>query len=126
MLTPLDPARPYVITQRFPRKVSREALVSFQGNEYSVPHVHVLHDAMVSLTNRTLTIEVGGEVVARHELRSGTRQKVRLKEHYEDLLKTIRAKNRESEDWRRARMAFESVAQRPLEEYNVLLEEVDL
>jgi hypothetical protein len=122
-LTPLDPARPYVITQRFPRRVSREAMVSFQGNEYSVPHAHVLREAMVSLTGKVLTIEVGGDVVARHELRSGTRQKVRLKEHYEDLLKAIRSKNRESEEWRRARFAFEAVAQRPLDEYDVLLEE---
>jgi len=123
-LTPLDPNRPYVITQGFLRRVKPESLVHFQGNMYSVPWDYAGREAMVRLTGKILSIEVAGEEVARHELRSGRGQRVKLKEHYDGLLKALRSTNRETEEWRRAKYAFEEVAQRPLDEYDRLLEEV--
>jgi hypothetical protein len=123
-LTPLNTSRPYVITQGFLRRVKPESLVHFQGNMYSVPWTYAGREAMVRLTGKILSIEVAGEEVARHELRSGRGQRVKLKEHYDGLLKALRSTNRETEEWRRAKYAFEEVAQRPLDEYERLLEEV--
>jgi len=126
-LTPLDPSRPYVISQAFDRKVTRECLVSYGGNRYSVPWQLVQRgerEAIVRVTGKMLTIEVAGQVVARHEIRSGTRQIVREKEHYAGLLQAIRSRNRDDEQRRVLNRMLDHVASRPLEEYDRLLEEV--
>jgi transposase len=122
-LTPLDPSRPYVITESFPRKVNRECMVSFQANRYSVPWKYAGREAMVRLTGKVLTVEVAGEEVARHEHRSGAGSVVRVKEHFDGLLQAIRSTNRNEEQWRTVQYALEAVAQRPLEEYDRLLDQ---
>lgn len=124
-LTPLDPSRPYVITQAFARRVNRECLVYFQGNRYSVPWRFVGREAMVRLTGRAITIEVAGEVVARHDQRAGSGRVVKVNEHFDGLLPAIRSMNRGDEQWRTIRHVLEAVAQRPLDEYDRLIEEVD-
>ena len=123
-LAPLDPARPYVVTQTFPRRINTEALVYFQGNRYSVPWKHAGREAQVRLTGRTVTIEVLGEVVARHDQRAGRGHTVKVKEHYDGLLQAIRSKNRDDEQWRQVHQLLDAVAQRPLDEYDRLIEEV--
>ncbi len=123
-LTPLDASRPYVISQAFPRRVNAESLLHFQGSRYSVPWRFAGREAVVRLTGKAITIEVAGEVVARHEQRAGSGHTVKLKEHYEGLLQAIRSTNRGEEQWRTIQNMLEAVAQRPLEEYDFLLDEV--
>lgn len=69
------------------RQVSRDCLVSYDGNYYSVPAVYARQTVLVKETEtRELLILNGlGEVVAHHPLLSGRRQRSVVEDHYAAL-----------------------------------------
>lgn len=87
------PRQPYRAQVQTPRKVSWGALVSFEGNRYSVPPSFVNASVVVSfnLGERDLQIRsVSGEVIATHRRRPpGSGALSRLQEHREDLERTV-------------------------------------
>lgn len=91
-LLKVEDRAPYVITVTHHRKVSRECFVSFLGNKYSVPWKHACRDAVLKVREAKLDVEVAGDVVARHELRAGSGNVVRDREHFRGLLKMIRTR----------------------------------
>jgi hypothetical protein len=48
-------------------RVSRDALVSFEGRQYSVPFAWIGRDVEVVGTARHVLVRGGGDVLARHE-----------------------------------------------------------
>ncbi len=87
------PRRPYHAVVQAPRKVSWGALVSFEGNRYSVPPELVSAQVVVHwpLGERDLEIRsVSGEVIATHRRRPpGTGALSRLDEHRAALERTV-------------------------------------
>lgn len=87
------PRRPYQIEVQVPRKVSWAALVSFEGNRYSVPPEFVSATVIVHrrLGERDLEIRtVHGEVIATHRRRPpGAGALCRLHEHRSALERTV-------------------------------------
>lgn len=112
----------YVVTLTFPRKVSRECFVSYQGNKYSVPWKHAMRDCLLRIRQERLLVEVAGEVVAEHDVLTGARQVSRNREHFQGLLKITRERTpqpRRTLDWPEARLP--DVERRPLSVYDRLL-----
>lgn len=70
------------------RRASRDCLVSYEGNYYSVPAAYAQQTLVVKeLESGDLLIVNGlGQVVAQHRLLSGRRQRSLLPEHYQPLL----------------------------------------
>lgn len=87
------PRRPYQAVVDAPRKVSWGALVSFEGNRYSVPPQFVNAQVVVSwrLGEPRLEIRsVAGEVIAMHRRRPpGSGALARLEEHRQALERTV-------------------------------------
>ncbi len=87
------PRRPYTAVVQAPRKVSWAALVSFEGNRYSVPPEFVNAQVAVSwrLGEGDLEIRsVSGEVIAAHRRRPpGAGALSRLEEHRAELERTV-------------------------------------
>ena len=84
---------PYQIVQRFTRKVSRDCFVSFLGNRYSVPWKHAGREATLLVQDGTMGVLVGGEVACEHELRAGSSNIVRVRDHLKGLYKEVRSQN---------------------------------
>jgi transposase len=113
---------PYIVTLSFARKISRECFVSYHGNKYSVPWKHAGRACTVRIRQGRILIEAGGRTVAEHGLVAGSHQVVRLKEHFEGLLKAIRAKT--PQPGRTLVFPDEPVVERrQLEEYERALDE---
>ena len=84
---------PYVIVQRFNRKVARDCFVSFLGNKYSVPWKYAGREATLLIQDGTMSVQVGGEVACEHELRAGSGNVVRVRDHMKGLYKEVRSRN---------------------------------
>ena len=84
---------PYVIVQRFTRKVSKDCFVSFLGNKYSVPWKHAGREATLLVQDGTMGVQVGGEVVCEHQVRAGSGAFVRVRDHQKGLYKEVRSQN---------------------------------
>ena len=84
---------PYVIVQRFNRKVARDCFVSFLGNKYSVPWKYAGREATLLVQDGTMSVQVGGEVACEHELRAGSGNVVRVRDHMKGLYKEVRSRN---------------------------------
>jgi transposase len=111
----------YVIVQTFERKVSRECFVSYHGNRYSVPWKHASRACLLRVREDKIVVEIAGKTVAEHALARGSHQVVRVKEHFDGLLKAIR--DRPSQPQRR--LVFPDapqVEQRELHEYERILD----
>ena len=83
---------PYSVSTSETRKVSRDCYVCFQGNRYSVPWKHAGREATVTAGD-SISISVGGEVVAEHDVLAGTGRISRQKEHFTGLLKELGREN---------------------------------
>jgi transposase len=84
---------PYQIVQKAYRKISRDCFVSYLANKYSVPWKHAGREATLLIHSNRMMIQVGGEVVCEHELRAGSGNVVRVREHMAGLYKETRARN---------------------------------
>lgn len=69
------------------RQSSRDCLVSYAGNYYSVPATYVGQQLMVKETaeGSVLIFSLQGDEIARHRLATGRYQRVVLPEHYAGL-----------------------------------------
>lgn len=86
----LDAVKPYVVTQEYARKVSRECFVSLMGNKYSVPYTHAGREALVKVSDGKLRVLVAGDLAAEHDVLAGSRRVSRNKDHFLGILKTTR------------------------------------
>ena len=115
------------------RRSSRDCLVSYQGNFYSVPMAHVGQQLMVKETDagEVLIFSPQGEEIARHRLASGRYQRIVQPKHYAGLKATsphlqragatqIAPPTAPLPEW----LAAPSVEVRPLSVYEELLEGV--
>lgn len=90
-LKPFNPI-PYGLTERFERRVSAEALVSYQVNRYSVPYQHVGQVVEVQDNqNGTLCFYSGRNLIAQHPKATGRYQVVSNPKHFAG----IRASNKQ-------------------------------
>lgn len=117
----VDERPAYVITQTFARRVSRECSVSYHGNRYSVPWKHAARPCLLRIRDDKLLVEIAGNIVAEHALNHGSHQVVRVKEHFDGLLKAIRDRPSQPE----RRLVFPDaplVERRELHEYERVLD----
>jgi len=86
-LQPFSSLTVYEVTIIDPRKAARDCLVSWRGNHYSLPWRFAGRECKVLVRGERLQIEVAGDLVATHEVLSGSHRVSRQKEHFEGLLK---------------------------------------
>jgi len=69
------------------RRSSRDCLISYEGNFYSVPATYAQQRLLVKETEQEqlLIVSVEGEVIAHHKLAAGRGQRVMQAEHYQSL-----------------------------------------
>jgi len=86
-LTPLHGKPPYDTSVIGFRRSSRDCLISYGGNYYSVPAAHSQRQLLVKETEsgELIIVTLSGEELARHQLVSGRHQRVVVAEHYADL-----------------------------------------
>ncbi len=85
-LTSLTAVPPYLLRREEPRKISREAYISYLGNRYSVTYQYAGRDAILELHNDQMTVRVGTEVICSHTVVPGHARVIREKEHHAGLL----------------------------------------
>lgn len=95
-LTPLAGLAPYRIERSPQRWVSRDCLVNFETNRYSVPWRLVGQAVEVALIGHELHLLQAGVRVARHALCAGKYQVIRDPEHFAGLLRVTPAAPRAS------------------------------
>jgi transposase len=93
-LSPVAGKTPYQFVRIEYRKVSRDCFVSYLGNRYSVPWRHAGMHARILVRDRKLKVEIAGETVCEHEVRAGSNAVIRVKEHFEGLLRELRGTGR--------------------------------
>jgi hypothetical protein len=94
-LKPLAGVPPFVISITEPRKITRDAYLSFFGNRYSVPYIYAGRDAQVRVEEGVLHILVGNNEVATHPVLHGSRRTSRVKGHFSGLLGIVMKQNTE-------------------------------
>lgn len=69
------------------RRSSRDCLISYEGNFYSVPATYAQQRLLVKETEQEqlLIVSVEGEVIAHHKLAHGRGQRLMQAEHYQSL-----------------------------------------
>jgi transposase len=69
------------------RRSSRDCLVSYQGNDYSVPAAYARQPLLVKETpaGELLFLNPAGEEIARHQLATGHGQRIVIPTHYQGL-----------------------------------------
>lgn len=87
-LNPIDARPPYQIVVTECRKISRDCYISYLANKYSVPWQYAGREAKLLITDGTMAVEVGGEIVCTHTIVEGRHRRIRVKAHFEGLLKT--------------------------------------
>lgn len=70
------PAVPFRTLLALERKISREGLVSYEGNRYSVPDGFGMRVVEVQVLPRELRIVAAGEIIARHAIADGRGHKI--------------------------------------------------
>jgi transposase len=88
-----DSVLPYHNVQEENRKISRDSYVSYLGNRYSVPYRFAGRNCLLQISEKTLTIVVGREVICTHEINQGHGKISRNKEHFQGLLSEILKQN---------------------------------
>ena len=113
---------PYQVIQKAYRKISRDCYVSYMSNKYSVPWKYAGRDTELRIHDGKLGVFVAGEPVCEHELRAGSGNSVRVKEHFAGLYKETRERNliiHEKRLQKQLRLHVEPVVeQRPLTVYD--------
>jgi transposase len=86
-LRPLAHLRPIDTSVITTRRASRDCLISFEGNMYSVPVVHATQALLVKATEQgeLLIFTPQGQEVARHRLLAGMHQQSIQREHFAEL-----------------------------------------
>ncbi|WP_051276694.1 IS21 family transposase, partial [Desulfovirgula thermocuniculi] len=85
-LRPLPPGE-YQVNLSEKRLVSKDCLVSYDGNLYSVPFILAGREVEVKNNGRELLVFYQGELVAKHELAEGKGRMIRNPHHYEGMPK---------------------------------------
>ena len=88
-----DAALPYHNIQEGNRKISRDSYISYLGNRYSVPYRFAGRNCMLRISDKTLIVVVGREVICTHEIYQGHGKISRNKEHFQGLLSEILKQN---------------------------------
>jgi transposase len=78
------------------RRCSRDCLISFEGNFYSVPANYATQQVLVRVSEagQLSVLNQQGEVIACHRLTVGSNQRVVVAEHYKDLHPDNRGRSR--------------------------------
>ena len=79
---------PYDTSVTTSRRSSRDCLISYGGNLYSVPASYAAQQLTIKITEAgdLIVLDVTGSEVARHKLSSGKNQRVMVQEHYQGLI----------------------------------------
>jgi hypothetical protein len=75
------------------RKISRDSYVSYLGNRYSVPYRFAGRDCSLQISDKSLTVIIGGDAICTHEIHQGHSRISRNKEHFQGLLSEILKQN---------------------------------
>jgi hypothetical protein len=69
------------------RRCSRDCLISYEGNYYSVPAQHAMQRVMVKVSERgeLSVLNQEGEIIARHRLVPGSNERIVVAEHYQGV-----------------------------------------
>jgi transposase len=120
-LTPFDVKTPYQITRTEYRKISKDCYISYLGNLYSVPWKFAGLQAVLRIQNQNMQVLVNGVNICEHVRREGSGNTVRVKEHFEGLLKDIMSRNRFDHEARikSLKVLAPVVEKRPLVEYDI-------
>jgi len=112
----------YLIVRIEFRIVSRDCMVSYRGNRYSVPWKYAGRHARILVRDGKLKVEITGEIVCEHEVRAGAGSVIRVKEHFEGLLAEIRGRNLRAHAQRTMKLpAMPDVEHRSLSIYDEFL-----
>lgn len=79
--------REFQLPNRSYRKISKDCLVSFEGNKYSVPSNYAGRDAFVQATGQILSIYHRENLIAQHKINPGSNVMNINPQHYEPLTK---------------------------------------
>lgn len=95
-LTPIGGKPDYDTSIIVHRRCSRDCLISYEGNLYSVPSEYAGERVLVKATEggQLLALNEDGEIVAGHSLAVGSGQRVVVAEHYEGIISSSRRPRR--------------------------------
>jgi transposase len=112
---------PYQIVRTEYRKIAKDCFFSYMGNLYSVPWKYAGLQAQLRIQNKDMQVFVNGENICNHVVCEGSGNAVRVKEHFEGLLKEIMGRNRSDHERRikTLKTAAPKVEKRPLVEYDI-------
>lgn len=79
--------REYLLPTKNLRKVEKDCLISFEGNQYSVPPEYILKEVTVHKKNNLIKIYHNQTMVATHPIPHGSKNKIIDKKHYESISK---------------------------------------
>ena len=81
------PARPFPLVERVFRSSTRDSLISYGGNFYSVPHRHAGRRGLaVEVAQGELKVYHHKELIARHGLACGKRRRIIDPQHFQGLM----------------------------------------
>lgn len=125
-LKEFDSVPPYHNFQEEIRKISRDSYVSYLGNRYSVPYRFAGRDCLLRISEQTIKVVIGREVICTHEINQYHGRVSRDKEHFKGLLSEILKQNSAPRSKCSATFRFveQEVEQRPLSIYDSFCEEV--
>lgn len=120
-LMPFDDKSPYQIIRTEYRKISKDCYFSYMGNYYSVPWRYAGLQAMLRIQNDQIQVFVNGKNICEHVNRLQSGNVIRVKEHFEGLLKEIMERNRVQHELRIKDLTIIAppVEKRPLVEYEI-------
>jgi len=123
-LRDFDLVPPYHNYREENRKISRDSYVSYLGNRYSAPYRFAGRDCKLQISDKTLEIVVGREVICSHEINQGYGRVSRNKEHFTGLLSEILKQNSAPRSRCSATFKFieQEVEHRPLSIYDSFCE----
>jgi len=124
-LRPINGVTEYLVIREETRKISRDCLISYLGNFYSVPYRYAGREATLQIFNSKFKVVVSGETICEHEILAGRGRTSRVKEHFKGLLSEILKENKAAMNkCRQSILKFESVEveKRPLSVYESLIE----
>ena len=120
-LMPFDKKSPYQIVRTEYRKISKDCYFSYMGNHYSVPWKYAGLQVKLHIQNDKMQVYVNEKNICDHVCRQSSGNVVRVKEHFEGLLKEIMGQNRLQHEQRIKNLTITAppVEKRPLVEYEI-------
>lgn len=120
-LVPFDEKSPYQIVRTEFRKISKDCYFSYMGNHYSVPWKYAGLQTKLHIQNDKMQVFVNDINICDHVCRQSSGNVVRIKEHFEGLLKEIMQRNRSQHEQRIKNLTITAppVENRPLVEYEI-------